>query len=376
MIRNISIGVLLPSSTILPMAKDFEIGLRVALNEHINTDEFNIQIVPEFIGQGGKVNVENAINKLFGYHQVDVITGIVSNQIGMEVADKFAKNQKPFLINNIGEHIPDPRLFNQYIFINSTHIWQQVWSLGNWAVKQFGKKGMFVGSVYDAGYAFTSMLKLGMEAADPQVIMPFSIAPMTQQSGASDPKSVFNHILEFNPDFILSVFCGDEAKIFQEEYIRLGLHKTKPLLALPFLLQSFDSGTDALEVFTTMVVNDENLIEEMDVKLLNSDNPFHALGSEAGLILAEAFKMMKDKDITTALSNIKVNAKRGQLDILSNKPGIHDEIYLVRNIHNGDKSQIKREIIKKLPKITIHDNKLLEMLDSPSSGWGNPYLGI
>lgn len=374
--KYISIGVLLPSSTILPMAKDFEIGLRAALNEHIETDEFNIQIVPEFIGQGGKMNVENAINKLFGYNQVDVITGIVSNQIGMEVADKFVKVKKPFLINNIGEHIPDPRLFNQYVFINSTHIWQQVWSLGNWAVKQFGKKGMFVGSVYDAGYAFTSMLKLGMEAADPHVEMPFSIAPMTQQGGASDPKSVFYHLQEFNPDFVLSVFCGEEAKIFQEEYIRLGLNKTKPLLALPFLLQSYDSTENNLEVFTTMMTNSEDVLNELDVKSLNSDNPFHALGAETGLILAEAFKIMEDKDLTTALSKVKVNAKRGQLNILSHQPGINDEIYLVKNTHNGDKAQIKREIIKKLPKITINDDKLVEMLDSPSSGWGNPYLGI
>lgn len=373
--NSLSIGVLLPSSSIVPMGKDFETGLKVSLKQHLSEVQGEVELIPEFIGQGSRAMVEDAINKLLNYHHVDMITGILSNRIAMEMAEKFEKHKKPLLINNIGEHIPDPKFFNPYIFINSNHIWQQVWSLGNWAVKKFGNRGMFVGSIYDAGYCFTSMFQLGMLTADPKSEMPFAIAHLSEGAKTADPKSVFEHIEKLNPDFILSAFCGKEATVFQEEYIRSGYHLSKPLLALPYLLQSYHAESNqSIEVFTTL--SSYQGLREIEFSEVNSDNPFKALGAETGLIIAKAIELSNDQNLLDALRKVKVNSFRGMLQIDSSKPGDGNEIYLVKNKHHGDKKTIEREIIEKLDTVYLQDDALLELLNEPSSGWFNPYLGV
>ncbi|RQP18487.1 MAG: hypothetical protein EAS52_05350, partial [Parapedobacter sp.] len=94
------------------MGKDFERALKHELQEKLAENDFAIELIPEFIGQGSKMAVEEAINKLIGYHRVDAVTGVLSNQVAMEIAEKFEKHHIPFLLNNIGEHVPNPRRFN------------------------------------------------------------------------------------------------------------------------------------------------------------------------------------------------------------------------------------------------------------------------
>ena len=374
--NNITIGVLLPSSTILSMGKDFESGLKRTLKEKLAENNSTIEFIPEFIGQGGKSAVEEAINKLIGYHRVDVVTGILSNQVAMEVAEKFEKHRVPFLINNIGEHVPNPDRFNPYVFINSTHTWQQVWSLGYWAVRTFGKRGMFVASIYDAGYAFSNMFKLGMEAADSQSTMPFSIAQIRHDNRTANPKDVFKHIADFQPDFIFSAFCGGEASEFLSEYARSGYHKQIPLLALPFLLQPFDIQGQELEIYTavTSTLNIEDV--QPIIEKLNVDNPFDELGSATGLVLAEALGNKGNSSLKEAISEAKAHSIRGALQIDSSRPGEANYVYLIKNKHNGDRGTINMTVQESLKTVEITDNELMKSIEGPHSGWGNPYLGV
>lgn len=374
--NNITIGVLVPSSTILSMGKDFESGLKRTLKEKLAEKGSTIEFVPEFIGQGGKSAVEEAINKLIGYHRVDVVTGILSNQVAMEVAEKFEKHRVPFLINNVGEHVPIPNRFNPYTFINSTHTWQQIWSLGYWAVKKFGTKGMFVASIYDAGYSFSNMLKLGMEAADSQSTMSFSIAQLGHEGKTANPKDVFNHIAAVQPDFIFSAFCGGEASEFLSEYAQSGYHRRIPLLALPFLLQPFEIQAQELEIYTavtsTLDVEDVRPV----VRKLNADNPFDELGAATGTLLAEAIKNQANNGLKEAIGEAEAHSIRGALQVDSSQPGKANYVYLVKNRHNGDSSAIDMTVQESLKTVEITDNELSKSIEGPSSGWGNPYLGV
>jgi len=73
--KQIHIGLLIPSSTILPIGKDYEKGLKEGLS---NFPELEFEITKEFIGQGGQVKTEEAINKLITYDDVHIVTGVVS----------------------------------------------------------------------------------------------------------------------------------------------------------------------------------------------------------------------------------------------------------------------------------------------------------
>lgn len=370
--NKLTVGLLLPVSTIVPMAKDFEQGLKQAIKEQVNLQEWEIELIPEFIGQGSRIRVEESIDKLFSYDHVDLVTGIVSNMVGMAVAPKFERYKKPFIINNIGEHTPNPGSFNPYIFINSTHTWQQIWSLGYWAVKTFGNKGMFVASVYDAGYSFTNMLKLGMEAADQQSAMSFSIAQVVPGAKTADPRTVFEHIETFKPDFIFSAFCGEEATIFQGAYANAAT-KNIPLLALPFLLEDFDAGEHELEIYTALSGNDMVSAGE---RVPLQDQTFYQLGRETGMILAEALKIKGSGELLDALNRVKVNSDRGILHIDAQMPGKDNQVYLMKNTHPGHRNNINREVVRELKTVYINDIALSNSLQQLSSGWENPYLGI
>ena len=373
--NKLTIGLLLPVSTIVPMSRDFEQGLKQAIKDQVDQHDWEIELIPEFIGQGGRLRVEESIDKLFSYYHVDVVTGIVSNMVGMAVAPKFERYKKPFIVNNIGEHTPNPELFNPYVFINSVHVWQQIWSLGYWAAKTFGNKGMFVASLYDAGYSFTNMLKLGMEAADKDSSMSFSIAQITPGEKTADPRTVFEHIEMFKPDFVFSAFCGEEATAFQEAYANATI-KNIPLLALPFLLENFDAKEHELEIYTTLSSTEAVSAGANGEVVALKDQTFYQLGKETGMILAEALKIKGSGDLLDALNQVKVNSNRGILHIDAQAPGKENQIYLVKNRHSGNRNNIKREVVRKLETVSINDKALSESLQQLSSGWENPYLGI
>ncbi|SOD13375.1 ABC transporter substrate-binding protein [Pedobacter xixiisoli] len=373
--NKLTVGLLLPVSTIVPMSRDFEQGLKQAIKDQVNQSDWEVELIPEFIGQGGRLKVEEAIDKLFYHYQVDVVAGLVSNMVATAVAPKFERYKKPIIINNIGEHIPNPALFNPYIFINSTHSWQQIWSLGYWAVKAFGNKGMFVASVYDAGYSFSNMLTLGMEAADKESTMPFSIAQVTPGAKTTDPRTVFEHIEMFKPDFVFSAFCGEEATAFQEAYATSAA-KNIPLLALPFLLENFDAKENELEIYTAISSTELVSEGESENKVAEQDQTYYQLGKETGMILAEALKIKGERSLTDALNQVKVNSHRGVLHIDAQTPGKENQVHLVKNIHSGNRNNIKREIVGRIETVSIDNKALSDSLQQLSSGWENPYLGI
>ncbi|HTI60166.1 ABC transporter substrate-binding protein [Mucilaginibacter sp.] len=368
--EKLTVGVLLSNSTILPMAKNFNAGLKQGLTG------LDVEIVPEFIGQGSKEQAEKAINKLFSFDNSDIITGIVSNKVGYELSEKFEKHKRPFIINNLGEHLPDPSLYNDYTFLNSVHTWQQVWSMGNWGVKTFGKRGMLVSGVYDSGYSFPVMLQKGIQASAADSAVPFAIAPMRQYNGLADVASVIPHIVEFEPDFILATFCGEEASLFLSEYVKHGLHKKIPLLGLPFLLESFDACGETIEVYTTISSYREVTEDEIDRLCNIACDPFAQFGYETGLLIKEAVENSGGKTLQRALAEAAVNTDRGKLEILPRETGNDSRVFLVKNTWSGNKGEISRQVIGELETIGISNQVVADINSQPSSGWVNPYLGI
>jgi hypothetical protein len=83
-------------------------------------------------------------------------------------------------------------------------MWQHAWTLGNWGVKTFGNKGMFIGSVYDAAYSFSQMFYEGMMAADSAAQWSFSIPPNPPAGMLSDMSVIFPFLEKYQPDFVFA----------------------------------------------------------------------------------------------------------------------------------------------------------------------------
>jgi branched-chain amino acid transport system substrate-binding protein len=364
--ENINIGLLLPSSTIFPIGKDFEKGLKEGLkhNPDINLE---VEITKEFIGQGDVKLTENACNKFFNYDEVDLVTGVVSNLAVNSLSDRFKGQQKPLLINNLGGHVPNISQLNEYVFINSAHLWQQAYTLGYFGVKEFGKKGMFIGSVYDAGYSFSHLFYEGMRAADAQSEWSFSVPPMPSPGELSNMDVIFPFLEQYQPDFIFAAFCGAETTLFLNEFINRGWHHKTKVLGLPYLLAPFAPLNDDITIYTTTAFEDAPEVDPAKA--------FYYLGQQAGETIAKAAvaatnaKGLKDEiDKLNTMFNVsqQVDSSSGA------KP--HTTI-LKNDIRAGENTFTTRKLIQ-CDTFGLDAEKIKLLTQSVSAGWNNPYLCI
>ncbi len=371
--KKISIGLLLPMSTILPMSKQFETGFKEGLKSLQTEEGWEVALYSEFTGSGSQRKNEEAINKLVSFHEVDVVSGIVSNHVAATLVSKFKEHKRPFIINNLGEHLPNLQNNNDYTFLNSSHVWQQIWSLANWAVQRFGKTGMFVSGTYDAGYSFMKMMSDGMNAATPDNALPYSVAPLDETKKYAQVEKVFEHIALYKPDFVFSFFCGTEASAFLKEYINQGYHQQIPLLGLPFLLESFEPSGEEITVYSAI---SSKVPLETGLPYQEAMTPFAQMGLETGLILAEALKNKGDESLEKVLAKQQLATSMGLLEVAPSNMGKEQKIYLTSNTYTGDKAQLKSHLLQELPTIQTNSEQFENATNQAGSFWENPYLAV
>ena len=357
---KITIGVLLPTSTILPISKDFEKGLKEGLKQE--GSDLEIEIVKEFIGQGDPKMVEKACVKFFSYDDVDLVTGVASVKVASGLAERFKNQKKVFLVNDLGAHIPNTNELNEYIFINSPHLWRQAWTLGNWGVKTFGKKGMFIASVYDAGYSFSQMFYEGMKAADKECEWSFSVPPMPPAGELSKMDVIFPFLEQYQPDFIFPVFCGGETAVFLNDFIARGWHHRTQIVATPYLLEPFNAVNADLSVYTATSTLTEPLVHPL--------KQFHQMGLQSGIAIARAAAASNGTDLREQL------AKCSNLFNMAHQLADDEQATIFKhNIVTGQPTYTTATLTQ-WPTHTLNVEVLKPLMAQLNSGWNNPYLGI
>lgn len=364
--KKIHIGLLLPSSTILPVSKQFEKGFNSSI-EHVDQSIFEIEITKEFIGQGGTTQVENAVNKLFSYDAVDIITGVVSNRVVENIAPKFYNNRKPIILNNLGEHVPNTQKLNPFVFINSIHLWRDAYALGHWGVKTWGKKGMFIASVYDAGYSFSQMFYKGMMAASAQAEWSFSVPPMPPPGSLTDMSVIFPFLEQYQPDFIFAVFCGKENTLFLNEFIKRGWHKKTKILGLPYLLCPFAPLIDDVTVYTTQSVTDETIADPYHF--------FYQLGNQTGDMIYKATNA-DGESIQQKLLNAEQAVSVEGLNFSTFNNFSKDTTTIIRHQIKAGSIDIDKKIVENTSTFTPNSMPMANLNAEISAAWLNPYLCI
>lgn len=359
---TINIGVLLPSSTIFPVGKDFEKGLKEGLKPLADAG-IQVDLIKEFIGQGDTKLTENACNKFFNYDDADLVTGVISNLSANNLAERFKGQQKPLLINNLGAHVPNINLLNGYVLINSAHLWQQAYTLGHWGVKTFGKKGMFIGSVYDAGYSFSHLFQFGMMTADPAADWSFSVPPMPPPGQLSNMDVIFPFIEQYQPDFIFATFCGAETTLFLNEFISRGYHHKIKVLGLPYLLAPFAPLNADITIYTTQLFN--NAPEILPAKA------FYYLGLQTGQHITKAAMAANSAgELQTELAKISdvFNVEQQTSD---NSP-----VIILQNDIKAGEAIFTTKPFKQYETFGLDIEKMRPLTTGLPAGWNNPYLCI
>ena len=367
---TISIGLLLPSSSIRPsMGKDFEKAFSSTINHLLEGSPYKVEIFRELIGQGSIAKIEEGLNKFFGYEDVDVVVGITSNAAIKSIAQKFEKKKVPVLINNLGEHFISSTGYNDFIFMNSIHLWQQCYLLGHYAVSTFGKRGLLMAAMYDGGYAFHSAFDLGMRAAANDTTLDLKFLGMPANGELSDVKSAFDQIDMSNADFVFGLFCGEEATIFLEEYNARGLSEKLPLLGLPFLLEPGKKKLEGTSIFTPKNDFDEKLPDP------KYENVFSELGILSGSAIGTAILKTEGKIQANQLAETLKETNANRTYQSNDAPRLLNPMAILKNTF-GASNKLNSECVH-LETPDLEGNKDFSKIRNmlPSS-WLNPYLSV
>ena len=364
--NTLQVGVLLPTSTVIPLGKSFRYGLKKAFSEN---SDINIELTYEFIGNGSPNLIQEKARKLVEFDDIDVLVGVISNYALMYSRHFFESLNIPVLVNNLGAHVPYKEKLPNNAIINSDHLWLQAWALGHWAVNTFGKKGMVAGGVYDMAYSFAHMLDLGMTEANQEAKWSFAVSRMPQgEDNLSDPTVVLDYVEKEQPDFLCAFFCGEEANMFLQEFVRRKLNEKIPLIGFPYLFQSASQLKLDLNVFSsTLNFGKEHLKGSSFITGLDS-GPFSILGYETAQWLYE-FAKEKDK------YPIQARSKRGKHTFDMNRLSGQGQVELLKcEFKSSGNELIKHDELLRI--IPFDEKSIQKSAVDVTSAWFNPYLSL
>lgn len=346
---DLTLGLMLPSSTIFPIAKQYEKGIKDALKK-ANAD---IEIVKEFVGAGSVKQLETACDKFFSYDDVDVVAGYCSTKSVASVAEKFKTRGKSFIVSDLGGHLPNVAALNEYICLNSFHLWKHAQVLGHFGVNTFGKKGMFIGGMYDAGYSFSQMFHRGMMDADPTSSWSFCVPPMPPAGELSDMNVIFPFLEQYEPDFIFAAFCGTEASLFLNEFIKRGWNHRTKVLGLPYLITPFAPLLEDISVYVTSL--------EVAGELIAPETAFYFLGSIVGR------EIVKTMELATGIEESYDNDS----GLLQAESVPIQHVSIIRG-----STDYKSESFLNYPIGKLGNDELSSLSSLQGASWFNPYLCI
>jgi branched-chain amino acid transport system substrate-binding protein len=367
------------------MSRDIIDGFYAALPE---THRKKVQFYPEFVNQGNSEPIKAAINKLTVFHNVDVISGIISYQSLPEIIPLIKQRNTLCFFFDMGEYLPPLNSLPTILFFNSFQFWQLEYALGNWAQKHFGGKGAILMSVYDAGYHLHSSFWQGaMQAGAEEIDM--HVVPYNPEIQSITPvlPSFFEKIEKSKIDYLHVLFCGNEALEFFNSWKNFGLYKKIPLVVSPHMASdaifsrmnnlglTFYSATG----WNYQAPADANKLfkQKFEGMIGRKATVFAVMGYEAGLAFLPVMPDLQKGDIEKAIRFLKtyqIEGPRGKrsfcLDNKSEKSPVQIEKFLLQPLKNSC-------LVVEQGNAMDYNHAVFEDIHHQcSSGWRNPYLCV
>lgn len=386
---SIKIGVLFYHSTVYPnMSADLIKGFNAALPASLLKDNF-FQFFPEFVLQATNKQVENTIQKLLSFHQVDIVFGLLNYKVIPSLVPLFNRHQRIGLFSDMGEYIPYTHTITDTIFFNSFQLWQSEYAMGLWAQQQFGDKGSIVMGFFDCGYHLHNAFRQGtVIAGSSEIDYTIMYDPGTHHTDIAFKTNQYIDALDDNnlPSYVHAIFCGYEAVDFLRAYRNSKLYGKVPLIvsahmASEDILEQVDAD---MELYSASMYNfhsPDPLNQQFKQKYLQAtgEKPtiFSLMGYELGLALLETMPALQKKDlksVANALKSIHIKSPRGVRNFYA------DSNYALPTI-DIEKISIKNKIIHKIVieqgRALRYDHAVYEEIHKEHlSGWQNPYLCV
>jgi len=383
-LSNLKIGVLLSRSNVYPeIGKNLIEGLKLHLDqEKKNNERFQYELVNEEIGYGSPMMAQDRSQKLILENKVDLVVGMINNEVVGWVKDIFLKYQKPLIVINAGENFLNRSLNNPYIFYNTLNLWQSNWAMGQWAKAHLGKKGLIAVAQYDSGYDALYAFQAGFEEAGGQIVQ---ACINCAQNGEDHTSDTIKAIQELQPDFVFGFYHGPEAIRFIKAYKDAGLNKQIPLVTAGFavdedLLPEQGSAALGIKSYLTWGCNlphpgNKHFVKAYRKATGQNPRPFSVLGFETAQLITGALEITGDKqELHQGICQVKFLGPRGELKMDQETKSSVTPHYL-REVQLEGLSVVANQVIDQL-KLAHLDETYYNTDDKLKSGWLNPYLCV
>lgn len=386
MSKTIKIGFLFPFSSIAPnMSQDIIDGFFSAIPEHHRTC---FQFFPEYVDKGNNELVKTAVNKLCTFHNVDIVSGIISYKLIEEISSIIEQRRKIAFFFDLGEYLPPMSKISGSVFFNSLQMWQMEFALGRWAQRKFNGKGVILMSIYEAGYHMHSSFcqgafSQGIDEIDMH-ILPYNpnVRDIEEQL-----EIYLGRIAESGVDYLHALFCGSEAEDFYKAFLKSGLASRMPLIITSHMAsEEIISGLNCseLNIYTASGWNydsleDKNVAFKKAYEFLTGKRAteFAAMGFEMGELFNRIMAELLQGDravIIKAINSVTINGPRGARnfhhDLSLAAPTIDIEKVILKN------SKTTKIVVDQGEALRYNNEAFTNIHVQSVSGWKNPYLCV
>lgn len=381
---NIKLGWLFPYSGIFKhLKKDLEQGF--ALGWETGGGGQAPVSCPAFIQTGSLKDTEDALKKLLLYEEVDLVIGVASTKVALNVIPLVEKQQTPLLLLNLGADIPIRELRSPYLFYNSLHLWKSEWAIGKWAQQRYGGEPAINLSLYEAGYGLHEAFKCGAAVSGAATVK-LNIVKNLSPSPDVSPLIQYLHVQQ--PAHVHALLSGKEGELFLQMFHEQGFHHKVPLTVNPFMVEDgmlcetpaattiFNASTWSRDLDSA---HNRDFVTNYHARYNQYPHAFTLLAYEAGLALASAVQTIQGKvdsaSLTGALEQVRPVGPRGELHLSTCCLQTRLPVYIRQSMITHSSGRCENRIIETAAGIEWNDPSL-EGEQPVSTGWQNPYLCV
>jgi branched-chain amino acid transport system substrate-binding protein len=360
---------------VLPFAKDFK-------------GERHFEFIPEYVQQGSARAVGEAVKKLIHFHNVDIVSGLISYQVVPQLIPLIESRQTLGFFLDLGEYLPSGKILSPNVFYNSFQLWQAEFALGYWAHKEFGDKGMVLMPMYEAGYQMHSAFRLGTVSAGSEAI-DYHLLPYLE--GQSQASYHVDHLLQTLeqalPAYLHVLFSGTEATEFLAKFYSSGLQNKIPLLVSPLMTQQ-DWLTPMAHLggqfYAASTWNpgssekaNQSFVKQYTSYTGKAPGVYELLGYEMGLLFKEILTEFRTRDwpaVRKLLQHEVLDGPRGLVNFWPQSGFITPTIAIEKTIFD---SKNTTSVVVSGGSGVLYDSPAFDSIhEECKSGWQNPYLCV
>ncbi len=382
--KKLKLGWLFPYSGIFRNLKnDLQQGLEIALQKEKSA--LAVEVHSEFIQTGAQKDTEDGLKKLLLYEQVDLVIGVVSTKVTLNMLPILENGQTPFLLINLGADIPIREFSSDYLFYNSLHLWKSEWVMGKWAQKKYGGEPSINMSIYEGGYGLHEAFKAGTAASGAatvklNIVKNFSVNP--------DTSPLIQYLHAQKPHHAHALLSGKEGEQFLRLFHEHDLGSKTALTVNPFmvedgLLPDIPAGLELYNAlsWSAALDNPENqaFLRLYTGSCGEAPNVFSLLAYEAGLALAAATRNFPGKitkeGLTEALGPVRPVGPRGGISLSTRPLMTNVPVYIRKPVKTSLTGMPENRILETETGIEWNDPSLA-VGQTYLTGWQNPYLCV